>query len=154
MLTLQIARLREVPSHAFEQGIKFLLCLLITVLLGGIFVAVVQAGIDLRHCLSEVMAGRGLHGGFRELLVDALTVLALIEIFRTAMAYFTEGRVKVTYLIDTVLVAVLTEILAFWYREVEISRMVMVIALVLVLMLVRILAIHFSPNRVEVADGL
>lgn len=86
--------------------------------------------------------------------MEALTVLALVEIFRTAMAYFTEGRVKVTYIIDTVLVAVLTEVLAFWYKKVEIPRMIMVIALVLTLMLVRILAIHFSPNRVEVADGL
>ena len=32
---------------------------------------------------------------------------------RTALAYFSEGRVKVTYIIDTVMVTVLTEVMAF-----------------------------------------
>jgi uncharacterized membrane protein (DUF373 family) len=70
------------------------------------------------------------------------------------MSYLVEGRVKVTYIIDTVLVAVLTEVLAFWYREIETTRMVIVIALVLTLMFVRIMAIRFSPKRRELSDGL
>jgi uncharacterized membrane protein (DUF373 family) len=70
------------------------------------------------------------------------------------MAYLVEGRVKVTYIIDTVLVAVLTEVLAFWYREIEATRMVIVIALVLTLMFVRIMAIRFSPKRRELSEGL
>jgi uncharacterized membrane protein (DUF373 family) len=70
------------------------------------------------------------------------------------MSYLVEGRVKVTYIIDTVLVAVLTEVLAFWYREIETTRMVIVIALVLTLMFVRIMAIRFSPKRRELSEGL
>lgn len=96
----------------------------------------------------------GANKGFRQILVDALTILAFVEVFRTAMAYFVEGRVKVTYIIDTVLVTVLTEVLAFWFRDMDTFPITMVIALVLSLTLARILAIHFSPNRTEVADGL
>lgn len=88
----------------------------------------------------------GFHQAFKTLLIDMLTVLAAIEILRTALAYFTEGRVKVTYIIDTVLVTVLTETMAFWHRDLEWPRMAMLLALVLTLAAVRVLAVRFSPR--------
>lgn len=123
MLTYRTAR--DIPAQFFEQSIKTLLCLLILVLLGAILAGVLQTGRDLLPFFASLLHGEA-HGDFRQVLVNALTVLAMVEIFRTAMAYFTEGRVKVTYIIDTVMVGVLTEILA----------------------------IAFSPNRAESADGL
>ena len=73
--------------------------------------------------------------------------VAVVEVLRTALAYFTEGRVKVTYIIDTVMVTVLTEVMAFWYKEMEWEELGMVIALVLSLALIRIFAVRFSPRR-------
>ncbi len=145
---------RDIPGQFFEQSIKSLLCLLILALLGIIGTGVMKTFIDLWHCLLEVWRGGNLHEGFRWLLVDVLTVLAIVEVFRTAMVYFVEGRVKVTYIIDTVLVAVLTEILAFWYRDIETDRVLMVVALVVSLMFVRIMAIRFSPRRRDLSEGL
>jgi uncharacterized membrane protein (DUF373 family) len=145
---------RDFPVQFFEQSIRSLLSLLILALLGIIGVGVMKTFIDLWHCLFEVAQGGQMHEGFRWLLVDVLTVLALVEVFRTAMVYFIEGRVKVTYIIDTVLVAVLTEILAFWYRDIEPARMAMVVVLVVSLMFVRIMAIRFSPRRRDLSEGL
>lgn len=136
-------------SRLFEQANKALLCLLIAALLGAIAVSVGLTLIDLRRLWEQ-----GLHDGMRAILVDALTVLAVIEVFRTAMAYFSEGRVKVTYIIDTVLVTLLTEILSFWFKEMEAARIGMVIALVLCLTFVRIVAIRYSPNQKDAAEGL
>jgi len=93
--------------------------------------------------------GGDFHGAFRTILVDVLTVLAIVEVLRTALAYFTEGRVKVTYIIDTVLVTVLTEVMAFWYREMDWEKVAMVIALVLSLATVRIIAVRYSPRRLR-----
>lgn len=99
---------------------------------------------DLRLVLSG-----DFHGAFKSILVDMLTVLAVVEILRTALAYFTEGRVKVTYIIDTVIVTVLTEVMAFWYRDMDWEGVAMVIALVLSLALIRIIAVRFSPRRLQ-----
>ena len=77
-----------------------------------------------------------------------LTVLAIVEILRTALAYFSEGRVKVTYIIDTVMVTIMTEILAFWYQEVAWQKLAMVIILIVSLAFVRIIAVRFSPRTV------
>ena len=82
-------------------------------------------------------------------MVDMLTVLAIVEVLRTALAYFTEGRVKVTYIIDTVIVTILTEVMAFWYKEMEWQEVVMIILLVLSLACIRIIAVRFSPRRVR-----
>ncbi len=43
---------------------------------------------------------------------------------------FSEGRAKVSYIIDTVLVIILSGIMVFWYKDIEYMRIVMVIALV------------------------
>jgi uncharacterized membrane protein (DUF373 family) len=88
-------------------------------------------------------------GAIKTLLVDMLIVLSLVEVLRTALAYFSEGRVKVTYIIDTVIVTVLTEVMAFWYKETEWKKIAMVIALVLSLAFVRIIAVRFSPPKLR-----
>lgn len=146
--------LKEFPYQFFDGGIRALLCLLLLALLGAIGAGVLQTFSDLWHGSLEMLSTGNLHHASKQVLIDALTVLAMVEVFRTALAYFVEGRVKVTYIIDTVLVAVLSEVLAFWYRDMDTTRLTMVIALVLSLIFARILAIQFSPDRVQAAEGL
>lgn len=146
--------IKEFPTQFFEGGIRALLSLLLLALLGAIGIGALQTFLDLWHGGTEMLTTGNLHHACKPVLIDALSILAMVEVFRTAMAYFTEGRVKVTYIIDTVLVAVLTEVLAFWYRDMEPTRLAMVIILVLSLIFARILAIQFSPDRVQAAEGL
>lgn len=131
-------------TRFFESSARVLLSLLIVAILLAILAGIGCTIYDLRL----VFAG-GFHSAFKALLVDMLTVLAIVEVLRTALAYFTEGRVKVTYIIDTVIVTVLTEVMAFWYRDMEWQELAMVIALVLSLALIRIIAVRFSPRRLQ-----
>jgi len=57
--------------------------------------------------------------------------------------------VKVTYIIDTVIVTVLTEVMAFWYKEMEWQELAMIILLVLSLACIRIIAVRFSPRSIR-----
>lgn len=131
-------------TRFFEALARLLLSLLIV----AIFIAIL-AGIAYTFRDLRLIFRLEFHDFFRTVLVDALTVLAMVEVLRTALAYFTEGRVKVTYIIDTVIVTVLTEVMAFWYREMEWQQIAMVIALVLSLAGVRIVAVRFSPRKVR-----
>jgi len=128
----------------FETSVRALLSLLIAAILAAILAGALYTFYDLRLIVQTEFLG-----AFKTILVDILTVLALVEVFRTALAYFSEGRVKVTYIIDTVIVTVLTEVMAFWYREMEWQEMAMMIALVLSLACVRIIAVRFSPRKVR-----
>lgn len=128
-------------NRFFELSVRVLLSLLIVAILVAIMAGVIYTFYDLR-----LIVTKDFHGAFKTMLVDVLTVLSVVEVLRTALAYFTEGRVKVTYIIDTVIVTVLTEVMAFWYREMEWQELGMVIILVLSLALVRIIAVRFSPR--------
>ena len=131
-------------TRFFELSARALLSLLIGAILVAILAGVIYTWYDMRLIFRTDFLG-----AFKTILVDILTVLALVEVLRTTLAYFSEGRVKVTYIIDTVIVTVLTEVLAFWYKEMEWEEVAMVIALVLSLACVRIIAVRFSPRKVR-----
>jgi uncharacterized membrane protein (DUF373 family) len=146
--------IKDVTGLFFETLCRALLSLLMLVLIIGVGLGVARSTLDLFAATNHILAGAGLHEALKQLVANVLMVLAVVELFRTVKAYFTEGRVKVTYIIDTVMVVVITEIMGVWYREVEVARVGLAIALVGALMGVRIMAIRFSPNRRELMDGL
>lgn len=146
--------IKDVTGICLETLCRTLLSLLLLVILAGMAYGVARSAFDLFSVGGDLLSGHGLHEALKQLVVNVLMVLAVVELFRTVKAYFTEGRVKVTYIIDTVLVVVITEIMGFWYREVEIERVALAIALVVALMGVRIMAIRFSPKRRELMEGL
>jgi uncharacterized membrane protein (DUF373 family) len=131
-------------TRFFEISARALLSLLIVAVLLAILAGVAYTFYDLR-----LIFHMDFLGACKSIMVDMLTVLALVEVLRTTIAYFSEGRVKVTYIIDTVIVTVLTEVMAFWYKETEWEKIAMVIALVLSLAFVRIIAVRFSPRRLR-----
>jgi uncharacterized membrane protein (DUF373 family) len=131
-------------TRFFESSARVLLSFLILVIMLAILAGIGCTLYDLRLVL------RGdFHAAFKTILVDMLTVLAVVEVLRTALAYFTEGRVKVPYIIDTVMVTVLTEVMAFWYRDMDWQEVAMIISLVLSLACIRIIAVRFSPRRLQ-----
>lgn len=154
MRTMRKDTIKDVSGICFETLCSALLSLLLLVLLAGIAFGIIRTGLDLLAETGHIFSGAGLHSAMKELVVNVLMVLAVLELFRTVKAYFTEGRLKVTYVIDTALVVVITETMGFWYREVEVTRVALAIALVVALMFVRIMAIRFSPKRRELLDGL
>lgn len=129
-------------TRFFEISARALLSLLIVVIQLAILAGVLYSFYDIRLIFQT-----GFLDAFKAILVDILTVLALVEVLRTALAYFSEGRVKVTYIIDTVMVTLLTEVMAFWFKDMEWQDIAMVIALVLSLAMVRIIAVRFSPRK-------
>jgi uncharacterized membrane protein (DUF373 family) len=147
------ALIKDFSGICFETLCRTLLSVLLMVLLTGMAFSILRAGFDLVSS-SDLYTAAGLHNAIKELIVNVLMVLALLELFRTVKAYFTEGRIKVTYIIDTALVVVITDIMGFWYREIEVARIALAIALVVALMGVRIMAILYSPRRSKLLEEL
>jgi uncharacterized membrane protein (DUF373 family) len=131
-------------SRFFEMSARVVLSLLIVAILTAILLGIGCTFYDMRLVFQQ-----SFHSAFKTIVVDMLTVLAIVEVLRTALAYFTEGRVKVTYIIDTVIVTILTEVMAFWYKDMEWQEAAMIILLVLSLACIRIIAVRFSPRRVR-----
>lgn len=139
-----INNIRNISQKIFEGTATVIVSLLLVVILTTLSWAVFKTLFELKAIFSK-----DFHEAFKEIIVYTLTILALLEVFMTTLMYFSEGRVKVTYIIDTVLVVILTEVMAFWFKEIEYTKIYMLIALVLSLIVSRILAIKFSPARYQ-----
>jgi uncharacterized membrane protein (DUF373 family) len=44
-------------------------------------------------------------------------------VFKTCVTYLTEGRVKVTFIVDTILVVMLTEVISQWFKDGDLIRL-------------------------------
>jgi len=78
-------------------------------------------------------------------LVDTLTLLAVVEVLKTTLTYCSDGRVRVTFIIDTVLVVMLTEVISRWFTGGEWHQFAILGGILITLGLMRIVAVRYSP---------
>ncbi len=140
----------RVPSEVVEvdvtrywiKGMKVILNLLIVTILAILLVGVLKAFVDL-WSVFHVPVEQVL----RQAIVTSLLLLALVEVFKTCLAYLTEGRVKVTFIVDTILVVMLTEVISQWFKDGDLIRLAALGGILLVLGGMRILAVRWSPAK-------
>jgi uncharacterized membrane protein (DUF373 family) len=125
-------------------GIKLVLSLLIltilTALAGGVFKTFLDLKLLLQHPVEVAL---------RQIIIDTLIILAVVELFKTTLTYFSEGRVKVTFIVDTILVVMLTEVIAQWFKGDHMTHLAILGAILLTLGAMRIMAVRFSPIHGE-----
>ena len=126
--------------RAWEAGTRFILSLLTMTILIGLAGGVVKTFLDLRLLLSA-----DVDVALRQVLVDTLTLLAVVEVLKTTLAYCSDGRVRVTFIIDTVLVVMLTEIISRWFTGGEWHQFAILGGILITLGLMRIMAVRYSP---------
>ena len=132
-------------ERVFGSAMRMALSLLMAVLIGVIFWIAIGLALYMAEHISA-----SIHDMAKHVLISALMVLALVEVVKTTLTYFSEGRVKVTYIIDTVIVVVLTEVMGFWFKQIETERFLMALSLIFALIGARILAIKYSPSKEEI----
>jgi len=101
--------------------------------------------VHLLLALYEAASGKWT-GGAEHMIVNVLTLLALLEIIRTLQSYLEIGRVRVTFILDAALVVLTGELIGLWYKEhtpMEVGLSLVVISFLVVL---RIVTMRFSPD--------
>lgn len=141
--TSRIGKVLDADLNQFwMKGIRAVLSLLIITILAGLAGGVFRIFLNLDSILSDP-----LEQVFRQLIVDTLIILAIVEVFKTTVTYFSEGRVKVTFIVDTILVVMLTEIISKWFSEAHVDQWVTLGGILLVLGIIRVVAVQWSPTR-------
>jgi uncharacterized membrane protein (DUF373 family) len=130
----------------WTKGIRLVLSMLIltilTALAGGVIMTFLDVGLLLRRPVEEAL---------RQVLIDALILLAVVEVFKTTLTYFSEGRVKVTFIVDTILVVMLTEVISEWFKGEGLVHMAALGVILLILGAMRIIAVRCSPTQGDAA---
>ncbi len=127
-------------TDLWMKGIKAVLSLLILTILIALTGGVIKTFLDIRLLVSAPV-----EVGLRQIIVDTLILLAVVEVFKTTLTYFSEGRVKVTFIVDTILVVMLTEIISQWFKEADQRKLLLLGAILLTLGMVRVVAVRCSP---------
>jgi uncharacterized membrane protein (DUF373 family) len=147
--TLSLYPILEVdPARLFVKGIKAVLSLMLGLILVTLVAGTFAVALELRELLV-----RDVEEVLRRMLVGILLLLAVIEVFKTTLAYLTEGRVKVTFIVDTILVVMLTEIIALWLKGGTWTAFGLLLGVIAALAGLRVMTIRFSPSVMRSVDG-
>ncbi len=136
-------------TKLWTKGIKLVLSLLIVTILAALTGGVAKTFLDLGLLLRSPV-----EVALRQIILDTLIILAVVELFKTTLTYFSEGRVKVTFIVDTILVVMLTEVIAQWFKGGEVTHLAVLGATILTLGVMRVLAVRFSPPSVEMTHDV
>lgn len=131
-------------AHLWMKGIKGVLSLLIITILLALAGGVVRTFLDLQLLLSSPV-----EVALRHILIETLMLLAVVEVLKTTLTYFSEGRVKVTFIVDTILVVMLTEVISQWFKGGHWSELAVLASILLVLGVMRVVAVRCSPRLGE-----
>ncbi len=129
-------------SQIWVQGVKLVLSMLILTILTALAGGIVKTFVGLEKLFSEP-----LEIVLRELIVNTLILLAIVEVLKTTLTYFSEGRVKVTFIVDTILVVMLTEVISQWFKEGTPLQWSILGGILVALAVVRVVAVRWSPTN-------
>jgi uncharacterized membrane protein (DUF373 family) len=127
----------EVWSRGMKGVLSLVLLILLTALTGGALKTLWEIRLLIDYPAEVVL---------RQVIVNALMLLALVEVFKTTVTYFREGRVKVTFIVDTILVVMLTEVISQWFKGGDWHALAALLGVLLILSVVRIMAVRWSPT--------
>lgn len=121
--------------------IRILTGLLIVVLCAWMLVG----GINMVLALGNAF-GSGWASAAEHMIINALILLALLEVIRTLQAYLKLGRVRVTFILDTALVVLISELMGLWFREYAPEKVLLGLGVIVTLVVLRIVTAKFSPE--------
>jgi len=100
----------------FATLIKGVLTLLLAVAMAALAIGMVKAGLDLFHSIHKP-----LETILQQVLLDTVFIVALVEIMITVISYLDDGKVHVRYIVDTILIIMLNEIVSMWFKHPELK---------------------------------
>ena len=126
----------------FQKIVTFILEAIVLLIIIGLVIGLFKASLDLAHNL-----GNPVQITLRLLTIDLITLLALVEILKTVFSYLTEGRVRVTYIIDTVIIIMLNELISGWFAKLAIMEIAELLSIISILIFLRVIVISISPKQ-------
>ena len=124
---------------------KFFLGILIGVVLIGFFGGVIKTFLDL-----SLLFNSSLEIALRQMILNVLILLAVVEVLRTALIYLKDGSVRLTFIIDTVLIVMVNEVMTLWFRDTHsLNNFIPLFAILGVLSIIRTLTVYFSAEKRE-----
>lgn len=138
-LIVRYPELFERLSIYFSTCIRFLLNVLLVIIVAALAVGVFKAGYDLVTSINKP-----LEAILQQILLDAVFIVALVEITLTILGYLKDGRVEVRYIMDTILIIMLNEVITIWFKGASLDEAIGLSLMLATLGALRITAIKYG----------
>lgn len=135
---------RNLPTfkHLFPIILDFFLQAVVVIVLITIAIGILKSVDDLRLFLAH-----DLEESTRQILIDIIYLLAAVEILLTLFNYIKDGQVKVHFIVDTVLIIMLNEVVILWFKGKETQFYIPLLITIVVLTLVRFMCLRFPEKQ-------
>jgi uncharacterized membrane protein (DUF373 family) len=141
-LRVKYQKLFERIAVFFSTGIRIMLNALVVIISCALIAGVVKSGVDLFNSLHKP-----LEEILQQVLLDVVFIVALVEITTTILGYLKDGFVQVRYIVDTILIIMLNEVVNLWFRGTDLPHAIGISIIIVTLAAVRITTIRFAPER-------
>ncbi|KQC10932.1 MAG: hypothetical protein APR62_01770 [Smithella sp. SDB] len=137
---MKIPTMNAVFNLAIKVIVIILTVFIVVVLVVGLFNTILE--------IKEFLFTKSIGQSFNVIVVDILTFLVIIELFRSFIVYFETHRFRLNTMIDPAIIFVIRELIVKLYGEQNVSYEVILAFgfLLLCLGIIRSLAIKYSPS--------
>jgi len=125
----------------FGTAIRIMLNFLVIIISVALIVGVIKSGYDLFTSLHLPLEKL-----LQKMLLDVVFIIALVEITITILGYLKDGAVHVRYIVDTVLIIMLNEIVSLWFRHADLQEAIGISIIIATLAFVRISTTRWTPE--------
>lgn len=140
-LVVKYPELFERLSIIFSTLIRAVLNILLVIILIALLVGTYKSGYDLFTSLDQPLETL-----LQRILLDVVFILALVEVSITVLGYLKDGHVHVRYIVDTVLIIMLNEVVSLWFKHPNLQTAIGISIIILTLGGVRVLVTRLAPQ--------
>lgn len=140
-IKLPTMQLVSKTQTCLNLAIRLLLHILLIVIVVVLGVAIFKSARDSIRAVHE-----SLEIILQNLLLDVVTILAVVEIATIVTSYLKDGHVHIRYIIDTVLVIMANEFVVIWFHKPWITDITSLCLIVITLAFVRVLITRYLPD--------
>lgn len=126
----------------FSTAIRFMLNALVVIISLALIVGVIKAGVDLFSSLNKPLETL-----LQQMLLDVVFIIALVEITIVILGYLKDGAVHVRYIVDTVLIIMLNEVVTIWFKGASLEEAIGLSVILTTLAAIRISTVRWGPDR-------
>jgi uncharacterized membrane protein (DUF373 family) len=126
----------------FATVTRILLNILVIITTLALAVGVAKAGHDLFADLHKPLSIL-----LQNMLLDIVFILALVEVTITILGYLKDGRVHVRYIIDTIMIIMLNEVVSLWFKHGDLQQSIGISIILATLAAVRVSVVRFAPDH-------
>jgi uncharacterized membrane protein (DUF373 family) len=126
----------------FGTAIRFMLNALVIIISIALVAGVVKSGLDLFNSIHKP-----LETVLQQMLLDVVFIVALVEITTTILGYLKDGFVHVRYIVDTILIIMLNEVVSIWYKGASLQEAIGISIIIATLAVVRVSTVVWGQSR-------